>query len=67
MLYYNMLYYVKAEKVSWLSDPTPNVPHLAPLVRIALALDGEAYDARAPPPLLYKDREFTKGGLVKGG
>ncbi|CAE7174657.1 CLPTM1L [Symbiodinium microadriaticum] len=39
----------------------PIVPHLVPAFRIELAADFEVYDARYPPPLLYKELRVENG------
>jgi len=44
-----------------LESRRPVVPHLVPIIRLNMAIDLETYDARAPPPLLYKEFIFHKG------
>eukprot|EP00931_Biecheleriopsis_adriatica_P086208 TRINITY_DN60921_c0_g1_i1.p1 TRINITY_DN60921_c0_g1~~TRINITY_DN60921_c0_g1_i1.p1 ORF type:complete len:805 (-),score=167.04 TRINITY_DN60921_c0_g1_i1:73-2487(-) len=44
-----------------LDKPAPAVPHLVPLLRIALGADFEAYDDRYARPLLYKEFVYEKG------
>lgn len=49
------------ERLLWFEEARPVVPHLVPVVRMSLALDDEAYDARYYPPLLYKEMIFSQG------
>ncbi|CAE8613360.1 unnamed protein product [Polarella glacialis] len=49
------------------NTPAPQVPHLVPLVRIALSTDEDAYDEQYPRPLLYKEYTFEKGNPMPSG
>lgn len=43
------------------------VPQLVPLVRVALSVDDESYDARYAPPLLYREMVFQDGSPMPVG
>jgi hypothetical protein len=48
-----------------LQGPEKVVPHMVPKLLISLAMDTEAYDGKAPPPLLYKEMSYKDGSALE--
>jgi len=46
------------QRAFWWQANRPPVPHIVPFVHVAMSVDAESYDAKYPPPLLYKEMLF---------